>query len=276
MDYKLPQRTENSNKSTYGKVVNIAGSDYMSGAAYLSSMAALKVGCGYCFLATSKMAQQAVAAQTQSIVFVPLSKLSKYIEQADVIEIGCGIGTDAYGKDIFSKFIDYAAPDTPVIIDADGLNILAQNDVDQIYDFTNKKFEKAVFTPHPKEAAGLLNTTLDEILKDTKGSAKKITAKFNCITVLKTHNTFVYSPDGREYTNNTGNSAMAKAGSGDVLTGMIAGLTAQGMDIFQASCLGVYLHGLCGDLAKEKLTQYSVTAEDLISFIPNSIKSHLN
>lgn len=276
MDYKLPKRIENSNKSTYGKVLNIAGSDYMPGAAYLSSVSALKIGCGYCYLATSEDARRAVASQTQNIVFVQLSHLNKLIQQADVIEIGCGIGTDNYGENIFSKFIDYSPADIPVILDADGLNILAQNDIDQIYDFTNKKFEKLIFTPHPKEASRLLNTSLDNVLADIKYSAKEITEKFNCVTVLKTHNTYICAPDGREYTNTTGNNAMAKAGSGDVLTGMISGLTAQGMDIFEASCLGVYLHGLCGDLAKEKLTQYSVMAEDLISFIPEAVKSYLN
>ena len=164
---------------------------------------------------------------------------------------------------------------TPLVIDADALNILAQNDFDQIYDLTNKKFEKIVFTPHPKEAARLLNKPLESVLNNIEQSAEEITEKFNCVTVLKTHKTFICAPDGSKYTNNTGNNAMAKAGSGDVLTGIIAGLIAQGKDTFEASCLGVYLHGICGDLAKEKLTQYSVMAEDLVSFIPDSIKLYL-
>ena len=120
--------------------------------------------------------------------------------------------------------------------------------------------------------SALLNCSVENILENIEVCAKKITKKYNCVTVLKTHKTFICSPNGRSYTNTTGNNSMAKAGSGDVLTGMISGLIAQGMDIFEASCLGVYLHGLCGDLAKEKLTEYSVMAEDLISFIPNSIK----
>lgn len=276
MDYKLPKRIEDSNKSTYGRVLNIAGSDYMPGAAYLSSVSALKIGCGYCFLCSTERAINAVAAQTSNVVFVPQNKISDYINNVDVIEIGCGLGTDMHAVKMFSKVLDNTYATTPLVVDADALNILAQNDFDQIYDFTNKKFEKLVFTPHPKEASRLLGVTLEEVLDNVEKSAKKITEKFNCVTVLKTHKTYIYAPDGREYTNTTGNNAMAKAGSGDVLTGIIAGLIAQGMGIFEASCLGVYLHGLCGDLAKEKLTEYSVMAEDLISFIPEALKNYLS
>ena len=276
MDYKLPQRTENSNKATYGKVLNIAGSDYMTGAAYLSSVSALKIGCGYCFLCSCERVINAVAAQTSNVVFVAQNKVCDYINNVDIIEIGCGLGTDIHAVKMFSKVLDNAYTKTPLVLDADALNILAQNDFDQIYDFTNKKFEKLVFTPHPKEASRLLGVTLEEVLNDIEQSARKITEKFSCVTVLKTHTTFICAPDGREYTNTTGNNAMAKAGSGDVLTGMISGLIAQGMEVFEASCLGVYLHGLCGDLAKEKLTPYSVMAEDLVSFIPNALKNYLS
>lgn len=275
MEFKLPQRIEESNKSTFGRVLNIAGSDYMSGAAYLSSVSALKIGCGYCFLCSTDRAIDAVAAKTSNVVFVPQNKVDNYIKTADVISIGCGLGTDKHAINMFSKVLDNASSDTPLVIDADGLNILSQDEYDQIYDLTTENFKKLVFTPHPKEASRLLGVTLDDVLSDIEGSAKKITQKFNCVTVLKTHRTFICAPDGREYTNTTGNSAMAKAGSGDVLTGMITGLIAQKADIFEAACLGVYLHGLCGDLARKKLTSYSVMAEDLISFIPESLSALL-
>ncbi len=275
MEFKLPQRIEESNKSTFGRVLNIAGSDYMSGAAYLSSVSALKIGCGYCFLCSTDRAIDAVAAKTSNVVFVPQNKVDNYIKTADVISIGCGLGTDKHAINMFSKVLDNASSDTPLVIDADGLNILSQDEYDQIYDLTTENFKKLVFTPHPKEASRLLGVTLDDVLSDIEGSAKKITQKFNCVTVLKTHRTFICAPDGREYTNTTGNSAMAKAGSGDVLTGMITGLIAQKADVFEAACLGVYLHGLCGDLARKKLTSYSVMAEDLISFIPESLSALL-
>jgi len=271
MDFKLPKRFENSNKSTYGRVLNIAGSDYMPGAAYLSSVSALKTGCGYCFLCSTERAINAVAAQTQNIVFVPHSGVLEHVKIADVIEIGCGLSQDDWAVELFKTVINSANPETPILIDADGLNILAKYpDI-----FLSKNFKNAIFTPHPKEATRLLNCSLDEVLDNIVSSAKKITEKFNCITVLKTHNTVVTAPDGECYTNHTGNNAMAKAGSGDVLSGMIAGLTAQKMPLYEAAVLGVYLHGLCGDIAKEKLTAYSVMAEDLISCIPLALKTLL-
>lgn len=273
MDYKLPCRVENSNKSTYGKVLNIAGSDYMPGAAYLSSVSALKIGCGYCFLCSSERVIDSVAAQTQNVVFLPLLSLSDSIKniQPDVIEIGCGLSQSDEAVSILKQVLNTCSQNTSLIVDADGLNIISK--IPEM--FISKNLSSVIFTPHPLEAARLLGVPLDKILSDVRLSAQEISAKYNCITVLKTHKTVVVSPDGRFYENTTGNNSMAKAGSGDVLTGMTAGLIAQGMDLFEGSALGVYLHGLCGDIAAEKLTEYSVMAEDLISFIPNAVKLYL-
>lgn len=272
MDYKLPKRIQNSNKATYGRVLNIAGSDYMSGAAYLSSVSALKVGCGYCFLASTERAIDAVAAQTQNVVFVPLSGVKDYLtDTTSVISIGCGLSQNEKAKEIFDFVIDNAPQNIPLLIDADGLNLLSK-DCDRYLD---RKFKQVILTPHPKEASRLLGCTTEDILSNFEDSAVKISKKYNAVVVLKSHNTVVVSPDGRKYINHTGNSSMAKAGSGDVLVGMISGLVAQGVDLFDASVIGVYLHGRCGDLAKEELTEYSVMAEDLISYIPFAIKSIL-
>lgn len=265
MDYKLPKRVQNSNKSTYGKVLNIAGSDYMPGAAYLSSVSALKVGCGYCFLASTERVIDAVAAQTQNVVFVPITKLKEQIITADVVSIGCGLSTDAKAQKIFKKVIKLIPEQTPLVIDADGLNILSKNQKILNHHAT-------ILTPHPKEAARLLNWTLDSVLKDIEKAAFEISRCYKSVVVLKTHKSVVVSPDGRKYWNATGNNSMAKAGSGDVLTGIISGFVAQKMDLFEATCLSVYLHGLVGDLAKNELTEYSVMAEDLISYIPKAIK----
>ena len=272
MDYKLPKRFENSNKGTYGKVFNVAGSDYMPGAAYLSSVSALKIGCGYCFLCSTERVISAVAAQTQNIVFVPISGLLEHIETSDVIELGCGLSQAPAAVDIFNTVIQNINIRTPIVIDADGLNILSKNPIL----LTSRNLSNIILTPHPKEAARLLNVSIDEVLSNIEDSASKISKLYNAITVLKIHRTVVVSPDVRKYTNTTGNSAMAKAGSGDVLAGMISGLVAQKMDLFEAASLGVYLHGLAGDLAKEELTEYSVMAEDLISYIPNAINFYSN
>lgn len=272
MDFKLPKRFIDSNKSTYGRVLNIAGSDYMPGAAYLSSVSALKIGCGYCFLASTEKVINAVAAQSQNIVFVPVSKICENLLHADVVELGCGLSQSDEAVDIFNTVIKNADSNIPLVIDADGLNILAQTPEF----FTSRNYKDVILTPHPKEAARLLDCSLEEVLVDTELAAKRISGIYSSVTVLKTYKTVVISPDGRKYINTTGNNSMAKAGSGDVLAGMISGLVAQKMDVFEGAALGVYLHGLCGDLAKEELTEYSVMAEDLISYIPLSIKRYIN
>lgn len=270
MDFKLPKRLQNSNKSTYGRVLNIAGSDFMPGAAYLSSVSALKVGCGYCFLCSTQLVINSVSAQTQNIVFLPVQKLEENIKLADAIEIGCGLSTNKNAKKLFKTTINTIEKDKPLIIDADGLNILSQNEYKKI--FLERQLSKVIMTPHPKEASRLLNCKLEDIISDIKGAAKEISNIYDCITVLKTNNTYIYSPEGKDYTNNTGNSALAKAGSGDVLTGVITGLVTQGMDIFEGACLGVYLHGLCSQIASQDFTQYCVMAKDLIDYIPKSIR----
>ena len=267
MDFKLPERFEISNKASYGRVLNIAGSDYMPGAAYLSSVSALKIGCGYCFLCSTERVINAVAAQTQNVVFVPLKDLENHLNNADVVELGCGLSQDEQAVEIFNRTILKVSKDIPLIVDADGLNILSMNK----NNFLKRGFKNVIFTPHPKEASRLLECSLNDVLNNFEDSAIEISKKYNCVTVLKSHRTIVVSPDSKSYKNTTGNNSMAKAGSGDVLAGMISGLAAQGMDLFEAASSGVYLHGLCGDFAKEKLTEYSVMAEDLISFIPNAI-----
>ena len=264
MDYrlpKLPTRPENSNKGTFGKVLNIAGSDYMPGAGFLSSISALKIGAGYVELLSKEKVLSTVSHLAPEIVLVPVSKLEEVIEGATVISIGCGLSPSKDAEELFNKVLNKKS-DKPIVIDADGLNILSKIE----YDF----YKKAILTPHPKEASRLLCCTLEEILSDVQNSALKISKKYNCITVLKTHNTII-TDSKIVYKNTIGNSALSKAGSGDVLCGMITGLVAQGMNLFDASTLGVYLHGLAGELASKELTEYSVLATDIINYIPKAI-----
>ena len=269
MDYKLPQlpkRNENSNKGTFGKVLNISGSEYMTGAALLSSLACLRVGAGYVEVASCDNVLRVISSQAPEIVLAPLSKINELIKNSTVLLIGCGLSTSDEAIKIFNNTISRAET-IPTIIDADGLNILSKSKI--------KLPAQVVLTPHPKEAARLLDCGLSDVLEDFDNSAREITKKYNCVTVLKSHKTVVTSPKGEIYHNTTGNSALAKAGSGDVLAGMISGFVAQGMNIFDASVLGVYLHGLAGDLAKEDLSEYGVLATDTIRYIPLAIKNYL-
>ena len=265
MEFNLPERAQNSHKGTFGKVLNIAGSRYMPGAAYLSSVAALKIGAGYCFLAAENNVINAVAAQTQNVVFLPEFSWVDRIEDFDVISIGCGLSTSKDAKWNVEKVLKYSK--VPTVIDADGLNILAGLKLPDIPANT-------ILTPHPAEAARLLRTTVDDITRDLEKNAKNISEIYNCVTVLKSHNTVVCSKDLEIYVNHTGNSALAKAGSGDVLTGIIAGLLAQKAAPYDAAKLGVYIHGLCGESASKKLSEYSVMASDLIDEIPNVINQN--
>lgn len=270
MDYKLPKlpkRSENSNKGTFGKVLNISGSEYMTGAGFLSSVSALKVGAGYVELASCERALNVVATLAPEVVLAPVSKIPELISNATVLLIGCGLSTSDTAKRIVKTVLP---AQIPTVVDADGLNILAESP-EILHSAKNDKIKNLIFTPHPKEASRLLNCELEDVLNDMENSAKKICEKYNCITVLKSHNTIV-SDGNKIYKNTTGNSALAKAGSGDVLAGIIAGLLAQKMTPFDASSLGVYIHGLAGDLAKNDLTAYGVLASDTVRYIPNALK----
>ena len=239
----------------------------MTGAGFLSSVSALKVGAGYVELASCERALNVVATLAPEVVLAPLSKIPELISNATVLLIGCGLSTSDTAKRIVKTVLP---AQIPTVVDADGLNILAESP-EILHSAKNDKIKNLIFTPHPKEASRLLNCELEDVLNDMENSAKKICEKYNCITVLKSHNTIV-SDGNKIYKNTTGNSALAKAGSGDVLAGIIAGLLAQKMTPFDASCLGVYIHGLAGDLAKNDLTAYGVLASDTVRYIPNALK----
>ena len=219
-EFKIPIRKQNSHKGDFGKVLNIAGSLNYTGAAYLSSVSALKVGCGYVALASSPIVIQTVSSLSPDIVFVPLKQAKNVIKNYDVVSFGCGFNTDAPAILMFKSIMtELAISDLQVILDADAINLLAKF----------KKIilpDRLILTPHPKEAARLLNKKVSDILNNMEDAATEISLNYKCTTVLKGHNTVVCSKDLHTYINHTGNSALAKAGTGDVLCGMISGLIA--------------------------------------------------
>ncbi|MDD3419374.1 MAG: NAD(P)H-hydrate dehydratase [Candidatus Gastranaerophilales bacterium] len=277
MDYTklLPKRAQDSHKGTFGKVLNIAGSTNYQGAAYLSSVSALKIGAGYVTLATPDYMVDNFASLGPDITFLPLgsSVLEKLyliednLPKYDVVSIGCGLGCDYRTVFFVNKVLDLLEnTDIPVVIDADAINALA------ISNRTNLP-ENSIITPHEGELARLLKIKPDEVSSIREGFAKEISKKLSCTTVLKGHNSVVCSVDLNIVINQTGNSSLAKAGTGDVLTGMISGLLAQGLNTYDAALLGVYLHGLTGEVASENLSEYSVLASDLLKFIPLVVKN---
>lgn len=265
MDFKLPQRPENSHKGTFGKLLNVSGSKFMPGAAIISSMAALKSGCGNVFLT---MDEPVFSWQNCGIVFTRTASIAEHLKSAQALLIGCGLGTELKAVQMFQKTFE-AQAEIPTVIDADGLNLLAKYDLEW-------RPKNLVLTPHPLEASRLLGgVEVEKILNDTVHYAGEISQIYNCVTVLKTHNTVVTSPYGEVYINKTGNSGMAKAGSGDVLAGMLASFLAQGMETFDAATLAVYTHGLAGDFARDELTEFCVMPVDLINHIPQAFRTLL-
>ena len=271
----MPERAQNSNKGTFGKVLNICGSGNYIGAAYLAAISSLKVGAGYSALASTKDVINSVSSLLPEAVYIEREKCLKNLNNYNVILIGCGLGANLASERFFIRFLKRLQKETdiPVIIDADGLNLLASLSSTLHKLCLGKQIK--IFTPHPKEASRLLGCSLKEVLGDLEGSAKRITERYDCITVLKTHRTIICDTDFVIHVNEHGNSALAKAGSGDVLAGIIAGLMAQGMEGFEACKLGVFLHSRAGEIASEELTEYSVLASDLPNFLHKAIKEIL-
>lgn len=278
----LPVRPENSHKGTFGRVLNIAGSLNYQGAAFLSSVSALRVGAGYVTLASISKVIDSIAAQTPDITFLPLrdsynqcvasdalSDIVQVVENFNVVSLGSGLSDKPAAMAFVGESLRFFSDkNIQVVLDADGLNAVFGLGI-------TKLPLNCVITPHPKELSRLINVPVDEIQNDRLQYAKFAAQKFSCTVVLKGQNTLIVS-DSEAYINTTGNSALAKAGSGDVLTGMIAGFVAQGLTAKDAAILGVYLHGLAGELASRDLTEYSVLADDILRYIPAAIKILLN
>lgn len=271
---RFPVRMKNSHKGSYGKIINFAGSKYYTGAAFLSSISALKAGAGYVTLACPDSIFPIISSYTPDITLFPMKSKNGCIdssysdiaiekaEEYDIISLGSGLSMEECTQRFVLNFLEKITK--PIIIDADGLNAIANNNF--------CKFpSQAIITPHPKELARILNVSVLEIQSNRVDYALKTAQKYACIVVLKGMNTIV--TDGNNvYINSSGNSALSKAGSGDVLTGIIAGFAAQKCDLFTAAALGVYIHGLAADIAIEDTTEYGLLASELVSYIPKAIK----
>ncbi len=274
----LPQRPEDSHKGTFGHVLNIAGSGFYSGAAYFSSVAPLKVGAGRVTLASVETVIRTVAALSPDIILLPLDEtkektisekaiktIQAKIAEYNAISIGCGLSMDKNTMSFFEQLIKTLENSiTPVVIDADGLNILSKSRL--------QLPRNTILTPHPLELSRLLDVSVETILVQPELWVQKCCEKYNCTIILKIHKTIIADNKGRVYVNNTGNTALSKGGSGDILCGMIAGFLAQGLSTFDASILGVYLHGKTGEIASTELTEYSVLASDLLNYIHLAIQ----
>lgn len=248
-----------SHKGSFGHVLLIAGSFGKMGAAVLSARACLRAGaglvtcfipgCGYHIMQVSVPEAMAIADTEQLLISSINVDLAKY----NAIAIGPGLGTDQ----ATSNALDHFSPNIPIVADADALNMISINN-----DLFQKVTPFSIITPHPKEFERLFGRCENDFEKIVL--AKKKAKDLRLVIILKGHHTFIAMPSGKSYFNLTGNPGMATAGSGDVLTGIISALLAQGYNTEQAAVLGVYLHGLAGDIAAARKSEESLIASDII------------
>ncbi len=265
----LHHRSVFSHKGTYGHAMIIAGSYGKMGAAVLASKACLRVGvgllttripkCGYEILQTST--PEAMIETDEEMNFITSIKNT---EVFNAIAVGPGIGMEKQTQ-IFLKILIQQSS-IPMIIDADAINLLAENKT-----WLSFLPKGSIFTPHPKEFERLVGKSSDNF--ERMKMQQEFSFKYSCYVILKGAHTCISFPDGTCYFNSTGNSGMATAGSGDVLTGILAGLFAQGYSSSETCLLGVFIHGLAGDIAKEKMGEEAMIASDIIANLGNAYKA---
>ncbi|NLY84893.1 MAG: NAD(P)H-hydrate dehydratase [Tissierellia bacterium] len=274
----LPKRKLNSHKGTYGRVAIIGGSTGMTGAPYLSSLAALRTGAGLVYTIVPKSLEPVMSIKLTEAIIRPvedkgkgtftrhsLGPILEALENIDVVALGPGMGVDEDRIHIVEEIIKNFKG--PIVIDADGINCISLKP--EILIGHNRQI---IITPHPGELARLAMKDVKEIQDNRIFYSNYISNKYNIIVVLKGFNTIVAYHKDRVYVNETGNPGMATAGSGDVLTGIIAGFLAQGLSPFDSGKLGVYCHGLAGDIGSLDKGECGLIATDIIDNIPYSIK----
>lgn len=276
----LPERKPHQNKGDFGHVLVIGGSLGMAGSVCMTAESALRSGAGLVTVAVPDVIAPIVSVKLTECMVLPLKSengnissdclktIASFLPKITTIVVGMG-GRVCAGLISVLEFL-LEEFDGTLILDADGLNILAKRD----YLLSKSRKCDLILTPHPKEMSRLLKTTVEEVQDNREDVSKLFSEKYDLCLVLKGQNTLV-SYNDKHFVNPTGNVGMAKGGSGDVLAGMIAGFSAQGANPLYASCLGVYLHGLAGDIATLEKTVYSLIATDIISYIPNAIKKIL-
>ncbi|MBI3760170.1 MAG: NAD(P)H-hydrate dehydratase [Deltaproteobacteria bacterium] len=289
---KVPRREATAHKGDSGRVAIIAGSRGMSGAAVLCGLGALRGGAGLVRVICPAEIQATVAASEPCLMTVPISddeagvpgmfdKLQPLLSWASAVAFGPGLGLERLTLNNYSTVMQEC--EAPLVLDADGLNVLAE-----IPEWVEAgptsasrcwwKFREGaptVITPHPGEMARLrkaLRLPERELVKDDERVevATEYAGLSNSIVVLKGHHTVV-TDGSRVYVNQTGNSGMATGGMGDVLTGLIAALIGQGLPPFDAACLGVYVHGKAGDLAAERIGPVGFLAREVADLIPAAL-----
>jgi len=274
----LPVKNKNAHKYSAGKVLVLAGSDKLPGAAVLTSHSVLKIGAGASILCFPKSARKLVYKKLLEVIVNPyednakgilsennLEELKERFAWADVLAIGPGLGRDEETQKAVLEIIKNHK-NKKVVIDADALFALKDRR------YLNLNLQNMVLTPHRGEFAALLGIQTSELKKDLLSYGRQFVQQTGAYLVLKGAPTIIFTPEGDALINSTGNPGMAKFGTGDVLTGVLAGLIAQSKNIEKSVICGVYLHSLAADLLLTDFTEYSYTANDIIKNLPKAIK----
>ncbi|MBQ3124764.1 MAG: NAD(P)H-hydrate dehydratase [Clostridia bacterium] len=271
----IPGRSNNSQKGDYGKLLIIAGSKGMTGAAYLAAESALKSGAGLITLACPESINTVLESKTTEVMTLPVadnnghisylasSVLTAKANEADAVLIGPGLGRSEDVLEIVKVLLKEC--DVPVIVDADALFAVA-NDKDMLKDASCD----LVFTPHAMEMARLTGLDISYIEENRIDISREYSEETGVVLLLKGHHSIVTAPSLLQYINNTGNPGMASGGSGDVLAGIVSALVARGIRIDYAAAAAAYIHGLAGDIAKEYYGEESLSAENILECIPEA------
>ncbi|MDO8691195.1 MAG: NAD(P)H-hydrate dehydratase, partial [Dehalococcoidia bacterium] len=275
----LPARPLDAHKGTFGRVMVVAGSRNFVGAAYLATAAVLRVGAGLATLATPEGIYPIVAGRLTEATFLPLPEAGAGVISADAARVvrdelerynallvGCGLGQRA-STVLFVRRLLAPTISLPIVVDADGLNALTK-----VADWWKMLPREAILTPHEGEMARLTAIEVGEVSSRRLEMARENAIKWDKVVVLKGAHTLVASPQGRVAISPWANPGLASGGTGDVLSGVVTGLLAQGMAPFEAAAAGVYLHGLAGDMVREELGDAGMLAGDLLLMLPRAIK----
>lgn len=275
----IPKRKTDSHKGTYGKVGIIGGSKGMTGAVALSLKAAFRSGSGLVYSIVPETINDIIETLVIEAISLPIKchsdgyfnsdslddYLIKRINELDCLVLGPGMGVD---KDRISFVRDILlSTDKPLLLDADGLNCVSKDK-----EALALRTGTTIITPHPAELSRLIDISVEEIQSNRIHYCKYTSKLFNVITVLKGANTVISNPKGDVFLNSTGNPGMATAGSGDVLSGIIASFIGQKIEPFFAAVAGVYIHGLAGDIGAEDKGEYGLIAGDIVDCIPYAIE----
>ena len=266
----MPKRKERSSKGDFGRILCVCGSRGMAGAAYLCAKAAYRTGAGLVEILTPEENRIVLQTSLPEAIITPYTAdnatelLFASMQKATCIAAGCGLSVTPESRKLLSVLLhNVDTAKTPLILDADALNLISKNPSFLKY------IKGAIITPHALEFSRLSGNSTEDILTSPADLAYEYAKKNSLICVLKDHNTVVSDGSERIYINNTGNNGMSTAGSGDVLAGILAGLASQSrIASLDIAALGVYIHGLCGDIAARRLSQYSVIASDIIDALP--------